>query len=543
MADWPSEYRLNGWWRDQTFLDDLHSGARAHPAKPAVVARLVRDSSTRTLSYAELARLTERCAGALAALGLRRGDFVAVQLTNKWELAPLVLGCLRAGVRFCPLVPMYRRRELRAMLGLTEARAFITMAELSGEPSAQQAMELAAELPALEHVLVAGAAAASGGVLPAGALGFEDFFFGTAWEDQETAELDQRQFGPDDPFLVLFTSGTTGEPKGVLHSQNTLFAAISGEAAVFGLDETLVMTAASVCTHYTGLVQGMLMPLMLHGTMVFPDTLGGPAVLDLIEDHAITFLYAAPPFLRDLRDVQRASPRNVSSLKWLVSGSAPVPPQFAGEVKQDFGVRLHSLWGMSENGPVTITRPADPEDWAAHSDGSPIAGMEVRIDPAPGQPDGAGLLWVRGAAQCLGYFKRDGLYTARLDPGGWFDTGDLARPDGRGGIRITGRASDILLHHAFIVPTPEIEALIERHPKVREVALIGLPDGDGDEAMCAVVAPYGEPVTLAEIRDHLRDSGAMQWYWPDRVETMAALPKTATGKILKSELRKQFAGR
>jgi len=536
MVDWPSEHRLSGRWRDQTFLDDLRSAVQTHPAKPAVVARRVSDSSTRTLSYAELAQLTERCAVALAEMGLEPGDFVAVQLTNKWEITPLFFGCLRAGVRLCPLVPMYRRRELRTMLGLTEARAFITMAELYGEPSGRQAMELAAELPALEHVLVAD------GPAPEGARCFEDFFFGTAWEDQRTPPLDRREFGPDDPFLVLFTSGTTGEPKGVLHSQNTLFAAIRGEADRFGLDESLVMAAASVCTHYTGFVQGMLMPLMLRGTMVFPDTLGGPAVLDLIEDQGITFLYAAPPFLRDLRDVQRASPRNVSSLKWLVSGSSPVPPQFVDEVRDDFGVRLHALWGMTENGPVTITRPADPQDWAAHSDGSPIAGMEVRIDPMPGQPDGTGRLWVRGAAQCLGYFRRDDLYSSRLDADGWFDTGDLARPDGRGGIRITGRVSDILLHHAFIVPTPEIEALIERHPKVREVALVGLPDGDGDEAMCAVVAPYGETVTLAEIREHLRDAGAMEWYWPDRVEMMQALPKTPTGKVLKSRLKKQFAG-
>src|SRR6266496_2670293 len=150
MVDWPSEHRLSGRWRDQTFLDDLRSAVQTHPAKPAVVARRVSDSSTRTLSYAELAQLTERCAVALAEMGLEPGDFVAVQLSNKWEITPLFFGCLRAGVRLCPLVPMYRRRELRTMLGLTEARAFITMAELYGEPSGRQAMELAAELPALE---------------------------------------------------------------------------------------------------------------------------------------------------------------------------------------------------------------------------------------------------------------------------------------------------------------------------------------------------------------------------------------------------------
>lgn len=243
---------------------------------------------------------------------------------------------------------------------------------------------------------------------------------------------------------------------------------------------------------------------------------------------------------------QREGPRDLPALRRLVSGSAPIPPGFVQDVADVFDLRLYSLWGMSENGPVTITRPADPPDWAAHSDGSPIPGMRVRIDPIPDQPQNqdqpqdVGRLWVRGPAQCLGYHRREHLYAAQLHDG-WFDTGDLARDDGRGGIRITGRAKDSILRKGWIVPVTELEALIDRHPKVREATVIGVPEGQGeDETICAVVAPAHSPLTLEELRGHLRAAGMTTTYWPERLELVDALPRTVTGKVRKVELKERL---
>ncbi|MGH3381140.1 MAG: AMP-binding protein [Actinoallomurus sp.] len=530
-----NEYRQEGWWRDQTFLNDLRRSVGTHPGKTAVDTRRAhgRDGTREdhSLDYAELFDLTERCAAALIELGVNPGDTVAVQLTDRWELAVLALGCLRAGARVCPLLPVYRRRELEVMLGLTEPRVVITMAEHDGDRLGELALELAAGIPAIAHVAISGGA-------PGGALDFEEHFLATPWEDHH--DPSGRELGPDDPYLVLFTSGTTGEPKGVLHSPNTLYAAIRGEADVYHLDASLVMTTTSAYTHYTGFVQGMLMPVMLGGTMVFSDTHDGPAVLDLIATHGVTFLYAAPHYLAGLLRAQRDHPRDLTTLRLTVSGSAPIPPQFAEEVHDTLGIRLHSLWGMSENGPVTMTRPEDPPGWAAHSDGSPIPGMRLRIDPIPGQPEDTGRLWVRGPTQCLGYYRRDHLYAAHLDDG-WFDTGDLARPDGRGGIRITGRAKDSILRNGYIVPVAELEALLDRHPKVRESTVIGVPEGQGeDETICAVIAPTDAPLTLEELRGHLRDAGMTTTYWPERLELIDALPRTVTGKVRKFELRQSL---
>jgi cyclohexanecarboxylate-CoA ligase len=531
----PEGYRARGWWRDQTFLDDLRAAAVRHPGKDAVITRRGESGHSTRLSYAELLRLADRCAGALAELGLRPGDVLAVQLSNRWELAPLALGCARAGVRICILLPVYQRRELEVMLAVSRARVLITMTESGGYPLGELGMALAGQLPTLEHVLIAD------GPAPAGAGEFESFFFGTAWE--ERAHLaPARELGPDDPFLILFTSGTTGEPKGAVHSQNTLHAAIRGEADTFGLDaDDAIMTTASY-THYTGFVQGMMMPLMLGATMVFHELSSAAPVLELMSDDGVTFLYAAPWFLRNLIDEQRASPRLLPGLRWLVSGSAPVPPQLVTETRAVFGLRLFSLWGMSENGPVTITRMGDPDDWAAHSDGSPISDMEFRITPVGQQEDGSGLLWVRGPTQCLGYYQRDDLYARYVDAEGWFNTGDLVRPDGRGGIRVTGRARDVIIHHAFMVPVTEMEALLERHRAVRQASVIGLAVGAGEEeTICAVVVPDGQAPTLAELHDHLGETGMMRLFWPQRLEIADQLPMTATGKVRKVELQQRFA--
>jgi cyclohexanecarboxylate-CoA ligase len=531
------EYRRRGWWRDETFLDDLRRATRRHPGKTAVITRRSVDGSTHSFDFARLTELTDRFAGAIVELGLRPGEVLAAQLTDRWELAPLSLACMRAGVLYCPLMSVYRRRELEIMLRVTQARAFITMAEHNGDRLGELATELAAQLPSLEHVLIADAPG------PPGTLEFESYFVETPWEERHGAQLDARELSPDDPYLILFTSGTTSEPKGVLHSQNTLYAAIRGEADVFSLDDSLVMTTIASYTHYTGVAQGMLMPLMLGGTMAFQDSGDQGDVLDFMARHRATFLYSAPPYLSRMLEAQKSMPRDLSALRWLVSGSAPIPPHFVEETKKTFGLRLFSLWGMTENGPVTISRLSDPEDWAAYSDGSPIADMQIRIDPVSDKADGEGVLWVRGPTQCLGYYRRDELYAAELDADGWFNTGDLARPDGRGGIRITGRQKDMILRHANIAPVTDLEAIILQHPKVREVAVIGIPDPQEDETICAVVVPADPeaPVTLEELRRSLDDAGMTNVYWPQLLKLVDELPKTPTGKVRKVELKETFA--
>jgi len=534
-----SAYRRNGWWRDQTFLDHLKMHAEEHPGRTALISHRAGTAETRIVDYAELASATDTFASALVSLGIERGDAVAVQLPNWWEIAPLGLACARVGARLCMLLTAYRRYELEEILRLTGARLCITVTEWGGVRLADIVAGLAAELPGLEHVVVAGADR------PAGTHGFADLFLGGAPAAASRAAAGPAP-GPDEPFLVLFTSGTTGVRKGVVHSHNTLYAGCRSYAGPLGLDSSSVVFVAHAATHYTGFVIGMLLPVMLGGAGLVQDVWDAGVHLDLSKRHGVTNFYGGPHVVADLIVAQRAAPRDVSHLQSIVTGSAPVPPHVVEQAREVLGARVHALWGMTENGAVTITRPDDPVDWAAHSDGSPVDGMELRIDTAAvrGSGDGSGRLLVRGANQCLGYHRRDDLYAASLDDGGWFDTGDLARDDGRGGIRITGRVKDLVIHQAVNVPVAEVEGVLARHPGVGEVAVIGVPDDRGiDELVCAVVAPIAPavpPPGLASLREHLAEAGVAELYWPERVEVVDALPKTITGKVRKAELRDRF---
>ncbi|MGW6919253.1 AMP-binding protein [Kitasatospora sp. NPDC054939] len=546
LAVW---YRQRGWWRDGTFLDDLRRQARLRPRKLAIAGRRISGARTDTLDYAELNRLTDRFAAALLELGVRRGDFVAVQLPNRWEMVPLIFACAAVGAVICPISPICPEEELRHRLGLTEARVAVTVPDWQGEPLAPVIAGLRPELPALEHVLVVG------GPVPEGAADFHALVSARAAERERTPLPEDLALRADDPFVVLFTSGTTGESKGVLHSQNTLHAAARGYVDTFALDDGLVAAVSTPLVHYSGFVQGVLAGVLLGGTTVFQDERDNPALLDLVERYRATLLYGPPATLADVRDAQRAEPRDVGSLRRVVIGSAQVLPYLVDDLWETLGTRTYSLWGMSENGPVTVTRPAEPFDWAAHSNGRPIDAMEVRIDPTgvPGDPAGSGRLRVRGAGQCLGYYKRDDVYAAELGADGWFDTGDLARHDGAGGIRIIGRAKDAIRRGGRIVPVVELEAALARHPAVAEAALVGLPPeaapeaapdgGEQDAVILAVVvaAPGGPAPTPAELAGAVRAAGYGDLFVPGRVEVLARLPKTLTGKVRKAQLRARYS--
>ncbi|MER8043783.1 AMP-binding protein [Streptomyces sp. NPDC094032] len=547
-----AEYRRRGWWRDETFLDDLYRQARERPHKPAIAGRRIAESRTDTLDFAELAALTDRFALALADLGVQRGDFVAVQLPNRWEMVPLMFACMRVGAVICPISPICPEEELRHRFGLTGARVCVTLPEWSGTPLAEIATRLKGELPTLEHVVVVD------GPVPDDALPFHEHFVAGARE--ETAEGRELLAGrpaltADEPFVVLFTSGTTGESKGVLHSQNTVHSAVRGYVEAFGLDEDWVAAVSTPLVHYSGFAQGVLAGVMVGGTVAFQDVRKNEALLDLVERYRATLLYGPPATLADVVASQRAEKRDTSTLRHVVIGSAPVLAELADEVHSALGARTYSLWGMSENGPVTMTRPADPEDWAASSNGRAIDAMETRVD-ADGSQGGVGPLRVRGASLALGYYRREEAFAAEFGADGWFDTGDLARDDGRGGIRIIGRARDAIVRGGVVAPMTELEAVIGSHPKAVEAALVGLPgagDGGGDggdgAVICAVVVPdttasgSGSGPSLEEVRAHLLAAGQDPRFLPDRVELLPALPKTLTGKVRKVELRQRYGPR
>jgi cyclohexanecarboxylate-CoA ligase len=536
-ADLAASFRAIGRWRNETILDDLARAVRTTPDKPAIVS-YVNGELRRTVSYRELGDLVDRFAAALLELGVQRRDVVAIHLPNSWLLSPLYLACARIGAVAAPVPVVFGFRELGIVLRNTAAKVCIVADNYNGIDYLQRLADAAPDT-VIHRVVVRRTTPTA----PAGHLDFDEFFLNTPWE-QTHPVADLPAPGADDVSHVLFTSGTSGTSKGVVHSHNTLYAAASALPAVWGWDADTVVSVPSQLTHLAGLLFSTYMTVVLGGTSVVQDDADMGLLLDMIARHGVTYVYAAPVFFMGLIAEQRKHPRDLSSLRIGISGSAPIPPELIAEVREVLGIELGALWGMTENGPITVTKPDDPEGWAASSDGSLVAGAEFRLDTEPEEQ--IGRLLVRGPSQCLGYLNQKEVYQACLDADGFFDTGDMARPDGRGGIRITGRREDLIIRQkGGKIPTNEVEAILLRHPKVREVVLIGYPDPEapGAELPCAMVVPDGEPPTVAELNEYLDGLGMTWWNWVERIEVRDSLPRNALGKVQRPILRQELEQR
>jgi cyclohexanecarboxylate-CoA ligase len=522
-----------GWWRKQTFTDDLAAAVRDRAEHTAIVA-YENGQLARSLTYAELGTLVTRYAAALTELGVGHGSVVALHLPNRWQLSALYLACHRIGAVIAPLRITFGARELGHALATSQASVCVTMDSYDG---ADYAARLAEVAPAtLRHQVILGGTGA------AGAIDFDSFFTGTAWEERHPLP-DAAPGGPDDPSLLLFTSGTTGQLKGVVHSSNTLYAAFRGEIVPLGLGPGDVLCSPQNLTHLAAMY-GCYMAVMLGATHVMTDPNADMGVLlDAMAAQRVSYVYAAPAYALEMLDEQRAHPRDTASLRLLVTGSAPIPAGLPAAVREVLGVELRALWGMTENGCVTITRADDPPGWAAHSDGSPVPWMDVRIEPAEDGGD-AGRLLIRGASMCLGYLGQPDVFAHCVDGAGWFDTGDLARDDGRGGIKLAGRRSDVITRGAgFKVPVLEVESVLLTHPAVADVVLIGYPDVPSGELVAAIVVPVSEtsPPVLGELHQHLAEARMTQMQWPDRLIYTRELPRDSLGKIQRGELRERLA--
>jgi cyclohexanecarboxylate-CoA ligase len=531
--DLARHYRSKGWWRDTTFIDDLAESVLIRPDEPVLINGRTADGTVREVSYREFDQLVRRIAGGLDDLGVRGGDVVAFQLPDWWETAALLLACLRVGAVAQPIVPHLRGREIERGLARTGARVCVTVDNWAGFNHARALAEMAPRLPGLRHRVVYGDAADTG------AVDFHEFFVNRP--DPDLSSL--TPVTPDQPSLVLFTSGSTGEPKGVLHTCNTIYAGTSGFMAetVQGPGPDRAASTMRV-THIACPLWAVFGVLLTGGAGVLQDVADPDRMLDLMARAKASRLLTSPPHLAALMDAQRARPRDLSSLRTIMAGGATVPPDMVPMVREMFGAPLRAVWGMTENVVGTTVRAEDPQDWSKHSDGAPLPGLEVRVVPPDGE-GATGALQVRGASMCVGALTDDiaRISTTGTGHGDWFDTGDIARPDGRGGIRIEGRVADRVydLNAEVIIPVRDVEEELLQHPDVADVAIVSCTDGVRED-VCAVVVPAGEPPALAELHEHLRKRDMTELYFPNRLEVVDDLPRDPLGKLRKYQLRAMF---
>lgn len=520
-----------GFWKGRTVLDDLDRNLARNPDKIAFVGHNSTIGARVALTNRELDERVNAIASLLVSLGVQKGDVVAYQLPNWWQFVAIHLAALRIGAITNPIMPIFRQRELKFMLNHGEAKVVFAPKVYRGFDYEGMFAGMMNDLPTVKQVVV---------IDGAGPNGFETMVSPFAGKPLP-AEAAAGRAGPDDVIEVLYTSGTTGEPKGVMHTSNTIISNLDPYAERLGLDEKDVVLMASPMAHQTGFMYGLMMPISLNCLGILQDVWVADRAAEIIESEGVTFTMASTPFLTDLTNIAEKKPAAFKSLKIFVAAGAPIPRVLARRANENLGAKIVSAWGMTENGAVTMTRPDDPPEKVFETDGVCLQGMEARIigpDDRPAGPGHEGRLQVRGCSNFVGYLKRPEWNATDKD--GWFETGDLARMDAEGYVRITGRAKDIIIRGGENIPVVEIEGLVYQHPSVAEVAIVGMPDERMGERACAfVVAKPGTTgaLSLDNISSFLLERNISKIYLPEHLEVLTELPKTPSGKIQKFRLR------
>jgi cyclohexanecarboxylate-CoA ligase len=523
---------VSDYWSEQT-IDDLFVAAMGRfPDKTALVAHRADrpDAEPLRLSYRELGDRVARAAAGLRDLGVRRGDVVSIQLPNWWEFAVAALACGRLGAVVNPLIPNFRERELSYMLAFCETRVFIVPKLFRGFDHAAMAEGLRAQLPHLNHVVV---------VDGEGEASFERLLM--QYPEAAVAPDPAFALSPDELAVLMFTSGSTGAPKCVMHNNYSLVASIKAFAAGLNLGADDTLLACSPLGHMTSYLAVLMQSLAMGATVVLQDVWQAKRGVALMAAEGVTHTAASTAFLTDLCDAVASGSQRPQRLRTFLCAGAPIPPVLIERAAHELDLSVSSQWGMSEALAATLTEPARAREKSSSTDGRPFEGMQARVVDTHGALLPAyetGRLLVRGPRMFMGYFKQP--TTGLFDEEGWFDTGDLAFMDEEGYIRINGRTKDMLIRGGENIPVLEIESLLYQHPAVAMAAIVGFPDARLGERACAfVVLRAGTSLDLADVQAWMLEHQVAKQYWPERVAVLPEMPVTASGKIQKFALRER----
>ena len=510
----------SGLWDERTIADHAARLAEAVPAEVALIDGT--GALTRAQWWAEAAAL----AVALHARGLRPGDVLAFQVPNWREAAVINLAAALSGFVVNPIVPIYRDREVALMLGDCGARAIFVAANFRNTDFPAMAARIRPDLPDLRYVFTV--------------RGDGPDDYAALIAEGHGKAFARRTVDPLGVKMVLYTSGTTGRPKGVLHSHVTIQRIVAASAAHWGLNAGEATLMPSPVTHVSGYANGLEAPLICGTGSVLMEAWNAQDALGLIEQHGLVGTVAATPFLVELAHAARAAGRTLPTFRFFACGGAAVPPELIPAARQAFAnCQPFRVFGASEVPLVTFGWPRDAA-LAATTDGE-IVDYEVRIvdDAGADVPDGAeGEILARGPGMMLGY--ADAAQTAEaIDAQGFFRTGDLGVRDAAGALTITGRKKDLIIRGGENISAKEIEDVLHTHPAVREASVVAMPHARLGEGVCAFVILAGD-VDGAGLAAHVTASGLARQKIPERFEFVADLPRTASGKIRKDVLRAEI---
>lgn len=499
-------YEADGWWTHDTIGDLLSRGLAFAPDTTFRVHSQARPYDG---TFRQVEHVARRLAAGLRARGVGPGDRIVLQLPNWMEAAAAFWAAAFLGTVVVPVVHFYGRKELSYILGVTRPKVFVT-AERFGHLT--YAPEVCADVPVV------------------GVVGrdFDDLLADEPLAG--TAAVD-----PDTPALIAFTSGTTRDPKGVVHSHRTLGCETRQLADLYPADRGDQLTAAPI-GHFIGMINALLIQV-LDGMPVNMTDVWDPArALRLIREEGLAVGGGAAYYMTSLLDHPDFTASDAARLPYAGLGGAAVPSAVTTRLEA-LGIKVFRSYGSTEHPSVTATRVGAPASQRLHTDGTAMPGVEVRL-----ADDGE--ILTRGPDLCLGYTDPE-LTAAAFDAEGWYRTGDIGVWDSDGCLTIVDRKADVIIRGGENISALEVEEVLLGLPAVAEAAVVAAPDARLGEHAAAVVRlrPGHELPTLGEMRAHLQRAGLARQKWPEELHRVDDFPRTASGKVKKFVLRQSIAAR
>jgi acyl-CoA synthetase len=512
-AELAKRYEAEGWWTGDTLGDLLARGLREAPGAPFRVHSAVRPWAG-TLRDVEL--VARRLAAGLRERGVGPGDAVAFQLPNWMEAAAVFWASAFLGAIVVPIVHFYGRKEVGYILRAVRPRVFVT-AERFGR--LEYRPDLCAAVPVVGVV---------GEAVGKAAQSFDELLADAPMPGVAATD-------PAGPALIAFTSGTTRDPKGVIHSHQTLGFETRQLAERYPPDRGRQLTAAPV-GHFIGMLNAFLIP-MLDGSPVNLADVWDPAqVLGLMRSDGLTVGGGAPYYLTSLLDHPEFTPGDLAHMKYAGLGGASVPAAVTTRLA-GLGITVWRSYGSTEHPSITGCPYTAPEGKRLYTDGSALPGVEIRLGAG-------GEIFSRGPDLCLGY--TDPALTARaFDEDGWYRTGDMGTLDQEGYLTITDRTADLIIRGGENISAVEVEEVLLAMPGIAEAAVVAAPDPRLGEHAAAFVrlTPGALAPALGDVRAHFDQVGLARQKWPEELHVVDDLPRTATGKVQKYLLRRDIAAR
>lgn len=513
-------FRAQGWWRDETLPGWLDRATRNRPGGVAIATR------GGTTAYGELSGRAGRFAAALRRRGIGRGDIVAVHLPNVPEFLIAWLAINACGAVMQTIHLAYGLREIAHLLRHSGATAAIALGAGKNPSRAEELQSLAAEIPSLRTIVAVGCAVA----------GAEDF----ARMEMEAAAEAGSDANPDEPFLLLYTSGTTSAPKAVSVTYNHFLSNARLAAAEFALAHDDRILCLAPYTHLYGLYTLQLGLCVGAGACMVP-VFSPPDFIEALRVMKPTVLFGAPGHIAACMQQRLFEGVDLSALRIAVLSGTTVPPALSAAFEHMLpNGKVMQAWGMTELQFGTCGRPSDAREVRIGSVGRAMPGTELRIADSDGHALAAGEtgeLQVRGCSVFSGYVGYSAATSEAFTADGWFRTGDLADMDQGGNVRLRGRIKDIINRGGVKFNPAEVESIVASHPAVAQVAIAPVPDAElGERAACFVVLNERATLDFEELTLYLAERKVAKFMWPEQLEIVADMPMTPTRKVIKPEL-------